>query len=502
MHPLIRCSPRGVLLKDKTNFKKNTALALTYQIVAACIGFIMPRFFITAYGSTINGSISTISQLAGFLGLLEAGMGSVASVAFYRSLSNNGEYDLTTVRNTVRRYYRIVAGVSIALCGVLAVILPFTLKNGEPFIFNFDLVIIVSCGYFIQYYMGVTSQLLLAADYKAYINSLTQIVAVVLNFAITMLLIHFRVDVRLVKLISVLVMLVRPVILAVYVKNKYTFSGSKAYDNGLMKQRWNNLGQSLAYYIHTQTDMVVIMLFLTVAENSVYGLYMAIVAAVKMVATALLSNFNPVLGRACAEGNAEDGHILKTFRKFMLANSFVINVLFSVTAVLIIPFMRLYSEGFDYNYIRPEFAICLCLSEYLYLYRNPYNTLINVNGHFKETQASAFVEAGVNIVLSIALVNVMGITGVAVGTAVAMLYRMIYCIVYTKKNLLEIPVMDIVKPASMAVVTALSVAAVILLVDLSVVNNYFAFVVAGVVLVLMFALIQITMSYLVYRFIK
>lgn len=78
----------------------------------------MPRFFITAYGSTINGSISTISQLAGFLGLLEAGMGSVASVAFYRSLSNNGEYDLTTVRNTVRRYYRIVAGVSIALCGV------------------------------------------------------------------------------------------------------------------------------------------------------------------------------------------------------------------------------------------------------------------------------------------------------------------------------------------------------------------------------------------------
>ena len=73
-------------MKDKTNFKKNTVLALAYQIVAACIGFIMPRFFITAYGSTINGSISTISQLAGFLGLLEAGMGSVASVAFYRSL--------------------------------------------------------------------------------------------------------------------------------------------------------------------------------------------------------------------------------------------------------------------------------------------------------------------------------------------------------------------------------------------------------------------------------
>ena len=118
MRPLTRCSPRGVPLKDKTNFRKNTVLALTYQIVAACIGFILPRFFIGAYGSTINGSIATISQLAGFFGLIEAGMGSVASVAFYRSLSGNGEYDLTTVRNTVRRYYRIIAGVSLefAVC--------------------------------------------------------------------------------------------------------------------------------------------------------------------------------------------------------------------------------------------------------------------------------------------------------------------------------------------------------------------------------------------------
>ena len=102
MHPLKRCSPRGVPLKDKTNFKKNTVLALAYQIVAACIGFIMPRFFITAYGSTINGSISTISQLAGFLGLLEAGMGSVASVAFYRSLSIISESLEKVSRNSER----------------------------------------------------------------------------------------------------------------------------------------------------------------------------------------------------------------------------------------------------------------------------------------------------------------------------------------------------------------------------------------------------------------
>lgn len=483
-------------MKDNTNFKKNTVMALAYQIVAAMSGFVLPRFFIMAYGSNINGTISTISQLTGFLGLLEAGMGSVASVAFYRCLSQNASGDLTTVCNTVRRYYRMIAIVAISLCSVLAVVLPFALKNGEAFSFNFELVIIVSCGFFIQYYMGITSQLLLAADYKAYINSLSQILGVVLNFAVSMILIQCNADVRLVKLASALIMLVRPIILNLYVRRNYTFSGSKAYDNDLLKQRWNNLGQSLAYYIHTQTDMVVIMLFLTVSENSVYSLHLTVVSAIKMVATALLSNFNPVMGRACAGDEPENQNVLQTFRKFVQTNNFVINVLFSVTAVLITPFIRIYSEGFDYSYIRPEFAVCLCLAEYLYLYRNPYNTLINVNGHFKETQISAFVEAGLNIVLSVLLVNVMGITGIAVGTALAMAYRMLYCIIYTQKHLLRVPIMDIIMPALQAVATVISVAAVILFVDLTIVNSYFAFVVAGALFTCLFAAFQAGIHFL------
>ena len=486
-------------MKDKTNFRKNTILALAYQIVAAVVGFVLPRFFITAYGSTINGSISTISQLTGFLGLLEAGMGGVASVAFYRSLSENAAYDLTTVRNTVRRYYRIIALVSIALSGVLSLVLPFGLNNGETFAFNFELIIIVSCGYFAQYYLGVTSQLMLCADYKAYIHSLSQILAVVLNFVVSVVLIQLRVDVRIVKLVSASVLLIRPLILSLYVRKHYKFSDSRTIDNSIMKQRWNNLGQSLAFYIHTQTDMVVIMLFLTVAENSVYGLYMAIVSAVKMVATALLSNYKPVLGRACAEETAKPEDVLKTFRKFVQANSFVVNVLFSVAAVLIVPFMRVYSEGFDYNYIRPEFALCLCFAEYLYLCRNPYNTLIDVNGHFKQTQASAFVEAGLNVGLSLILVNVCGIIGVAIGTAIAMAYRMLYCIYYARKYLLPVPVSELVRSAAITAATLLSVAAVVLFVDLSVVNSYLAFVIAGVIFTTLFAAFQVAIHYLAYH---
>ena len=483
-------------MNDKTNIRKNVIISLIYQMVVAVSGFVLPKFLITQYGSTINGSISTIAQITSFLGILEAGMGSVASVAFYRSLSGNSEYDFTMVRNTVRRYYRFIAIISVFICTVVSLVLPFALKNSETFVFNFELALIVSCGYFVQYYMGITSQLLLAADYKSYINSFTQIIAVVLNLALSILLIQNGTDVRIVKLASAIVMLIRPIILFFCVKTKYRFSNDKSFNNNLMKQRWNNFGQSVAYYVHTQTDMVVILLFLAVAENSVYAVYMSVVTAIKTVITVIISNYNPIIGRACANKETTKDELARAFWKFTKINNFLVNVFFSVTAVLIIPFMSIYSRGFDYDYIRPELAICLCVSEYIYLFRTPYNTLINVNGHFKETQVSAFIEAGLNIVLSIILVNIMGVVGVVIATAVAMLYRTVYCILYVKKHLLDISLLEFLKTVFSTIIMTICVVTICLFIDLSYVNTYFRFIVAGCAFTLIFAVIQFTTNLL------
>ena len=463
----------------KINFKKNIIFSLFYQFIVACSGFILPRFFITEYGSAINGSVATINQITGFLGLLEAGMGSVASVAFYKAFSGGDVCNLTIVRNTVRRYYRFIAMISLGICAILAFLLPLFLDNGFDFTFNLEIVIIISFGYFIQYYMGITSQLLLIADYKAYINSITQIIAVILNFAATIVLVQNGTDIRIVKLVSAIVLLVRPVLLHIIVSKYYKFTENKEFDNNLLKQRWNNFGQSIAFYIHGQTDMVIILLFLTVSENSVYSIYAAIISAVKLIISTITSNFNPILGRSYAESKESCNHLNSTFKKFILCNSFLVNLLFSVTAILIIPFMRIYAYGFDYNYIRPTFAYLFCICEYIYLYRTPYNSLINVCGHFKETQASAFIEAGLNIGLSLIFVNICGLSGVIISTAIAMLYRLVYCVIYAKKKLLNYNLSYLIYSVLISCITVGVTVIILTTVDLSYVNNIFRFILAG-----------------------
>ena len=70
----------------------------------------------------------------------------------------------------------------------------------------------------------------------------------------------------------------------------------------------------------------------------------------------------------------------------------------------------------------------------------PYFGVIKAAGHFIETQNGAYISAGLNIVITIALVFKYGLIGTASGTLVAMLYHTCYFVWYLQKCILERPV--------------------------------------------------------------
>ena len=91
----------------------------------------------------------------------------------------------------------------------------------------------------------------------------------------------------------------------------------------------------------------------------------------------------------------------------------------------------------DTNYYQPLFAFLLCLGEFVYCLRDPYISAVYTAGHFKQTAKFAYAEALMNILISIVLVKRFGIVGVAVGTLIAMIFRMIAHIFYLKKEILR-----------------------------------------------------------------
>ena len=116
----------------------------------------------------------------------------------------------------------------------------------------------------------------------------------------------------------------------------------------------------------------------------------------------------------------------------------ILTILYSCGLVLITPFVKVFTLSItDLNYSYPLFGYVLIVSEIIWAIRQPYNNLIKSAGHFKQTRIGAWIEASVNIVVSIFLVKKYGLIGVAIGTTIAMIVRTTEFIIYSNKNILK-----------------------------------------------------------------
>ena len=112
--------------------------------------------------------------------------------------------------------------------------------------------------------------------------------------------------------------------------------------------------------------------------------------------------------------------------------------LFSIAAVMIVPFVKIYTSGItDAQYENQLFAIMLIIASLLYIFRMPYGSMIIAAGRFKETRMAAYGEAIINIATSIVLVIFFGIVGVAIGTVLATLFRSVCYMAYLSKHILH-----------------------------------------------------------------
>ena len=138
------------------------------------------------------------------------------------------------------------------------------------------------------------------------------------------------------------------------------------------------------------------------------------------------------IGQAYAKNDIEELHQKLDLYEFIIF--FSVGFLFTVTAMLIAPFVMIYTKGItDTDYYQPIFGAMLVVSEALYLLKYPHVTLSYVANKFKEITIPAYIEALINIIVSIVLVQKLGLIGVAIGTATGMLYRMLFHVYFTSR---------------------------------------------------------------------
>ena len=189
--------------------------------------------------------------------------------------------------------------------------------------------------------------------------------------------------------------------------------------------------------MHDHTDIVVLTIFTDVKLVSVYTVYNMVMHSLKKIQSIFTTGTEPIFGSMWAKGELDK--IEKNLSVFeLLVNAFNA-VAFGTAIVVILPFVSLYipKNVTDVNYILPLYSVIISLAFATQGMRVPYLALVQGIGHYKQTRNAAILEAVINIVISVILVNIIGVVGVAVGTLVANVYRSIVYAIYIEKKVLH-----------------------------------------------------------------
>lgn len=390
------------------------------------------------YGSEVNGLVNSITQFLQIIAFLDLGVGAVVRSSLYKPLADGDNGQISCVLKSASCFFQRIAQVLLIYVIILIIIYPQIANQNFGFLYTATLIVAMSISSFAQYYFGVVNRLLLLADQRGYVQYNIQTVTLMLNTIACTVLIVCGVSIQVVKLTTSLIYILRPLGFKLYVDRHYNIDRKIRYSCEPIKQKWNGVTQHVAAVVLDGTDSIVLTVFATLSDVSIYSVYHMVVYGVKQLFVSMTNGIQSLIGELWAKHEIEELHKFFGWVEWVIHTGVVF--IFGCTVSLILPFVSVYTKGItDTNYLQPMFAVLIVAANGCHCLRIPYNLMILAGGHYKQTQSNYIIAAVLNLGLSIVFVKYAGLIGVAIGTLVAMLYQTIWMAYYDSKNLIQWP---------------------------------------------------------------
>lgn len=420
------------------NNKKNAISSLALQLATIAQGLILPKLILGAFGSEVNGLVSSITQFLSFISLLEGGLGAVVLAELYGPIEKKNDDKIQGILGACQSFFSKLTLVFLVYTIIVAFFYPryidTSLSKGAVSV----LVLILSMTTVAQYLFSITYRLLLQAEQKLYIVNYVSAVTILINTISAAVIIFVFPSIHVVKLCSGIIYMIQPMVYKAFVEKKFLKENiRKKKQHYILKNRWSGFAQNLAHFVNMNTDVALITLFMPLQYVSVYSVHLLVINALRGIVTSVGNSYQSALGKYIAMGDS--AQLKQKFRKFEEGFWLTGMILFFCCALLINPFIQIYTTGItDAEYYQPIFSFVIVLANMIYVIREPYRLLVLAGGKFKETNFGAFAEAIINLGMSLLLITKFGLIGVAIGTLVAIVFRLIYLVWYLHKDIIQL----------------------------------------------------------------
>lgn len=413
------------------------------QAITMAVGILLPRLFITSYGSEVNGFLSSLNQVLSYLALLEAGVGAATVQALYGPIGKDSREDICRILSATKKFYNRTGIFYFLGIVVLAVVFPLAVKSEIDPIIQIVIILLVGGSGVISYLFQAKYKLLLTAEGKQYVSTNVTTVAHLAVSLVKVAMIAAGASIVWMQLAQFVLAVVQSAYYSWYIRCHYSWLDLKVEpDFEAISQRNSAFLHEIAQLVFNHTDVLLLTVILQdLKVVSVYTLYNTFVDMISTFISTVNTGFVFRLGQMYNTDRQKHNYAYDCYESYYMTMSFA---LYSVTYMFLLPFMKLYTAGItDTNYLLPLMPFLFVSYKAVISGRANCGAMISYAGHFKQTQHHAVIEAAINLVTSVigifAFEKIMGegIYGVLLGTLAAVLYRGNIMVVYANRNLLK-----------------------------------------------------------------
>jgi len=397
-------------------------MSVINSIASVLFSLTYNNLLIQNYGSKVNGLISTLTQFVSLFSIIEGGFTTAVVVALYKPIITSNYEELNSILYTAKRTFQKI-GSEITICVLISGIVYIKLIDSPFNLLKTSLLLVISvCSTALSISYVSQYSVLLQGENKEYIIINISLFCRLFTWIISMILMINNHDIIVVYAINIINIALNILFLKAYNQNKYPYVTYKGkIDHKCISGTKDVLFQKIANTIFTSTDLVIISVFISLSSASVYNLYYQIYRAVFTLLTSIAqAPFNSF--GLLANDNTKKDSLNEMFNIYQHLVLIISTVGLTVTGIIIIPFIRVYTINItDFKYVYPVLSILFFSQIYSQIINRPYGIILNVTGNFKMQNIQCGIAAVVNILASLAFIKPLGINSIILGSFIATL---------------------------------------------------------------------------------
>ena len=405
------------------NSLTNFAVAIIGQTIALTVSFIARIFFIRILGAEYLGINGLFTNIVTMLSLVELGIGPAIIFSLYKPLAENDIKKVQALMQLYKKAYTII-GFIVAVLGVcIAPFLHYFIKE-LPDISNITLIYVLfvinsAISYFFAYKRN-----LIIADQRRYVDMLYRYSFFAILNIMQMIFLYITGSYIIFLILQITSTLLENIVVARRADKMYPLLKQRKHeklDFETVQEIKKNTGAMVLHKIGdialNATDNIVISAKVGIIWVGLYSNYLLIITALNIMIGQFFTSITASIGNfGITEGKEK---VILIFQKVLFANFWMYGLSGICLYYLFNPFIDLWLGEdllMDMNVVG-----VLVINFFIQGMRRSVLTFIDALGLYWHKRYKPLFEVAINLVVSLVLAPILGITGVFIGTLVSIL---------------------------------------------------------------------------------